>query len=166
MVTIKPTDFKNDEIRLTAQRKGGYSHYTGDDIYSGIYCNNVVDEMGYGNFSQNDLTKFMAGKKASANVAALLHTEMISGASTKKDVQTMFELLYLKCNEARYDADGFASYISKEKQQAVGMKGNPRLEFQKEMQQYLYQKNPYANDFPEPEDFDKINAKNSLAFYI
>ncbi len=165
MVTLKPTDFKNDEIRFAAERKGGYSLYKGKDIYSGFYCNNVVDEMGYGEFNQNDLNKFLTGKKASAYVAAGLYTESMGGGSTNKDVQTMFELLNLKCNYARMDEEGYKSYISKEKQQAEAMKSNPRVAFSAEMEKYMYNNNPYANNYPDPEFFDEIDPKNALAFY-
>ncbi len=164
-VTLKPTNFKNDEIRFSGRRKGGYSLYEGKDIYSGIYCNNVVDEMGYGDFSKNDLSKFMTGKKASAYAAAGMYTESVGGSSTKKDLQTMFELLYLKCNYGRMNSDGYKSYVSKEKQQATAIKSNPRMAFMAESQKFLYDNNPYANDFPEPEIFDEVNPKNALKFY-
>jgi zinc protease len=77
----------------------------------------------------------------------------------------MFELLYLQCNYGKMSKEGFQSYLSKEKQQANAMKSNPRMAFMMESQKYLYKDNPYANDFPSPEEFDEINPKNALAFY-
>jgi len=164
-VTLKPTDFKNDEIRFSAKRKGGYSLYKGKDLMSGIYNNNVVDEMGYGEFDQTSLGKYMTGKNVRVGISSGLYAEDISGSSTKKDLQTMFELLYLKSNYAKMNEKGFKSFISKQKQQAGAMKANPRMAFMVESQKYLYKNNPYANDFPEPEEFDQIDAKNALDFY-
>lgn len=165
IVTLKPTDFKNDEISFNAKRKGGYSLYQGKDLMSAVYNNNVVDEMGYGNFDQTTLGKFMTGKQARVGLSSLLYSEDISGNSTNKDLQTMFELLYLKSNYGRMNKEGFKSFISKQKQQAGAMKSNPRMAFMEASQKYLYKDHPYSNDFPEPEDFDEIDAKNALDFY-
>jgi len=165
IVTLKPTTFKNDEISFNAKRKGGYSLYKGDDLMSGIYNNNVVDAMGYGDFDPTSLGKYMTGKRARVGISSLLYSDEISGSSTKKDLKTMFELLYLQCNYAKMNKEGFQSYISKEKQQANAMKSNPRMAFMMESQKYLYKNNPYANDFPSPEEYDEINPKNALSFY-
>ncbi len=165
IVTLKPTDFKNDEIRFNAKRKGGYSLYKGKDLMSAIYNNNVVDQMGYGQFDQTALSKFLTGKQANVGISSLLYSEDINGKSTKKDLKTMFELLYLQCTEGRMDEKGFKSFISKQKQQAGAMKSNPQIAFQEASQKYLYKDHPFANDYPDPEDFDKINPKNALDFY-
>ena len=58
-VTLKPTDFKADEIKMQAARFGGSSNYGLNDKYSAQYATQVQSSMGFGNFAPQDLTKAM-----------------------------------------------------------------------------------------------------------
>ena len=66
-VVLKPTDFKNDEILLTSFHKGGTSRYAAMDKYSANYASTIVQQMGIGDFSPTDLSKFLAGKNVSVS---------------------------------------------------------------------------------------------------
>src|SRR5690606_3310028 len=61
-VTLKPTDFKNDEILMGASRYGGTSNYGAADRYNATYALTAVNAMGFGSFSPIDLQKVLAGK--------------------------------------------------------------------------------------------------------
>ena len=65
-VTLKPTDYKNDQILLNSVRAGGKNHYGVKDKYSAEYATAIVGAMGVGDFSPTDLRKVLAGKTASA----------------------------------------------------------------------------------------------------
>ncbi|MBV9962806.1 MAG: insulinase family protein, partial [Parafilimonas sp.] len=60
-VVLKPTEFKNDEILLTSFHKGGTSRYAAIDKYNANYASTIVQQMGIGDFSPTDLSKFLAG---------------------------------------------------------------------------------------------------------
>lgn len=164
-VCLKPTDFKNDEIVFKGIRQGGYSLYTGKDYYSAQYSNNAVDEMGYGNFSNSDLKKFLAGKNVNVSTIVEDYSEYVQGNSTVKDMETMFQLIYLKCTAPRKDKEAFKSYISREKQQMENIKQNPMYLFMDTTYNVLYQGNPRAHQFDNPATFDKINMDNAVKFY-
>lgn len=164
-VCLKPTDFKNDEIVFKGIRQGGYSLYEGKDYQSGQYSNNVVDEMGYGNFSNSDLKKFLAGKSVSVSTVVDDYSEFVSGNSTVKDLETMFQLLYLKSTSPRKDKDAFKSFISREKQQVENAKENPMYLFMDTTYNVLYQNNPRAHQIESPANYDKINMDNAVKFY-
>ena len=165
IVCLKPTDFKNDEILFKGTKFGGYSAYTGKDYQSAQFCNNVTDEMGYGEFSKTDLEKFLSGKVVSVNPVVDDYTEYITGNSTVKDMETMFQLIYLKCTEPRKDMEAFGSFITRSKQELALLKQNPENLFADTLYNTLYQGNPRAHRIDSPSDYDKINIDNALAYY-
>ncbi|MEP7143773.1 MAG: pitrilysin family protein, partial [Ferruginibacter sp.] len=110
-VTIKPTDFKNDEVVLNSTRFGGSSLYDGADYQSATYSNNVVEEMGYGDFSNTDLGKFLSGKNVSVTTVVEDYMEYVDAGSNVKDIETMFQLIYLKCTAPRKDETAFKSFV-------------------------------------------------------
>jgi zinc protease len=64
-VLVKPTDFKEDEVRMSAYSPGGTSLVSDADFMSAAYASTVLSEMGWGKFSKIDLSKKLSGKVAS-----------------------------------------------------------------------------------------------------
>jgi zinc protease len=164
-VTFKKTDFKNDEIQFSAYRFGGSSVYEGTDIMSADYSNNVVDEMGYGAFSNTDLQKFMTGKTANVSTIVDVNSDMIQGRSTVKDFETAMQLLYLKCTSPRKDEMAFASFKSRQIQMLAQMKSDPQSFYADTLNKFQYKNHPRSKEIPDAGDFNKINLENAIAFY-
>ncbi|MBL7773648.1 MAG: insulinase family protein [Chitinophagaceae bacterium] len=164
-VTYKKTDFKNDEIVFSGYRFGGSSLYDGKDIESGDFCNNVVDEMGYGEFSSTDLDKFLTGKTVMVNTMVDLNTDVVSGRSTIKDFETAMQLLYLKCSSPRRDPDGMASFKNKQNQINAQQKSDPQSYYMDTLNRYMYKNHPRSKEIYDAADLDKINMDNAIAFY-
>jgi len=57
MVTLKKTDFKNDEIVMSAGRFGGKNEYPVKDKYNAEYAVQIASTMGFGTFSPVDLRR-------------------------------------------------------------------------------------------------------------
>jgi zinc protease len=165
VVCIKPTDFKNDEILLKGSRFGGFSIYPGTDYQSGQWCNNVVDEMGYGAFSSTDLAKFLSGKAVKMAPTVVEYTESMDGSSGIKDMETMFQLLYLKSTSPRKDDVAFKSFINRQKQQLESIKQNPQYLFMDTAYNTFYQGNARAHMVESTADYDKINIDRAISFY-
>jgi zinc protease len=164
-VTFKKTDFKNDEIVFSGYRFGGSSLYEGKDYQSADYCNNVVDEMGYGEFSNTDLQKYMTGKIANVSTVMDLNNEMVSGRSSNKDFETALQLLHLKCTSPRVDEIAFASFKNRQMQMIAQMKSDPQSYFGDTLNNFMYVNHPRMKQIPTQGDFDAINLQNALAFY-
>ncbi len=164
-VCIKPTDFKNDEVLLKGSRFGGFSLYKGQDYQSAAWCNNVQEEMGYGKFSNTDLNKFLAGKIAGLAPVVVEYTESVEGNSSVKDMETMFQLLYLKCTSPRKDTAAFQSFISRSKQQLESIKQNPQYLFMDSAYNTFYQGNTRAHLIESESDYDKINIDHAFNYY-
>ncbi len=165
-VTLKQTDFKNDQIVMSAVRAGGKNNYGIKDKYNAEYATAVVSNMGLGNFSPVDLRKVLAGKTASATPVFTSTTEGISGTSTVKDAQTMLQLMYLYFTAPRKDTSLFRSYIQKNKSQMAMMGANPQVAFIDTVSKMLYNNNPLAPvAIPKADNFDKINLDRTLQIY-
>jgi zinc protease len=166
IVCIKPTTFKNDEIVFKGSKFGGYSTYEGKDYQSAQFSNNVVEEMGYGEFSATDLNKFLSGKDVKVIPVVDDYTENISGNCGVKDMETMFQLIYLKSTSPRKDMEAFQSFVTRSKQQLMLAKQSPENLFADSLYNTLYQGNPRAHLINSPADYDKINIDNAIAFYL
>ncbi len=165
-VTLKQTDFKNDQILMSAVRPGGKNNYSVKDKYNAEFATAVVSNMGVGNFSPVDLRKMLAGKSVSANPVFTATTEGISGSSTVKDMETMFQLMYLYFTSPRKDTSLFRSYIQKNKSQVAMLGANPQVAFIDTVSKVLYNNNPLGPvSIPKAEYFDKINLDRAMQIY-
>ncbi|MBR1474689.1 MAG: insulinase family protein, partial [Muribaculaceae bacterium] len=111
-VILKKTDFKDNEIRMYAVSKGGASLYGPKDWANTGLFDLVVMQSGLGNFSNQELEKAMAGKQASASLSLDTYTESLSGQSTIKDLETMFQLAYLRMTDIRKDDKSYANIMN------------------------------------------------------
>ena len=95
-VILKKTDFKENEIRMCAIRRGGQSLVDEKDWANMSMLDAIAEVSGLGNFSSTELEKALAGKQASAEFNMGHEYDQIMGRSTVKDLETMFQLFYLK----------------------------------------------------------------------
>ena len=162
---LKPTDFKNDEIRLNAFSFGGGSLYDPSDIMSVQMAGQVMSQMGVGEFNAIDLNKFMTGKTASVNAGIGLYDESVSGFSSIKDLETFMQLLHLKFTTVRKDEAAFNSWLGRTKNLYANVTSSPDFQFQIEMQKIMMgEDNPWIT-FPTPEAFETIDLDRILKIY-
>lgn len=165
-VTIKKTDFKDDEIQLRARRFGGYSNYGVADKYNTQFGLQVVNAMGFGDFSPTDLQKALSGKSVGAGSIFSETTEGFSANSTVKDLETMFQLLYLKATAPRSDTALYQSYIQKIKAQMTFLMASPQNVFVDTLLKTVYHNDPMTPvAVPRPENFDQLNRSRILQIY-
>ena len=111
-VILKKTDFKDNEIRMYAVSKGGSSLYGQKDWANTELFDMAIMQSGLGNFSNQELEKALAGKQASASLSLGTYTESLSGQSTIKDLETMFQLAYLRMTDTRKDDKAYANIMN------------------------------------------------------
>ncbi len=165
-VTIKPTDFKNDQILMSAIRPGGKNNYGLKDKYNAEYATAVVNSMGVGNFSPVDLQKALSGKTVKVNPVFSDISEGMSGNSSVKDIESMMQLMYLYFTSPRLDTSLFKSYVQKNKTQLAFLSANPQAVFVDTLYKVLYHSDPLTPVVvPKPEYFDQINLNRLMAVY-
>jgi zinc protease len=165
-VTIKKTDFKNDQILLGARRPGGSANYGLSDKFNAQYATAVAGVMGIGNFTPLDLQKALAGKVASAGPLLTGTMDGFTGNSSVKDQETMFQLLYLRATAPRMDTSLFRSFVQKSKQQSAFAMADPQNAFIDTLIKTKYNNNPLAPvAVPRPEYYDKIDLNRAVEIY-
>ena len=163
-VIVKPTDFKADEIQMTAYSPGGNSLFNDSDVLQFSMLNDIVSIGGLGNFSAIDLGKVLAGKAASASASVNMLSETLSGGCSPKDLETMFQLVYLRFTAPRMDQEAFTSFIQRNKAALSNQEANPMSALSDTIRVALYDHHPRAIDL-QPEMLDKIDYNKVMSLY-
>ncbi len=163
-VVLKPTDFRADEIVFRATSPGGTSLVSDADYITASTATQVVNAGGIAKFSAIDLGKMMAGKVASANSFIGELEEGLSGGSSRKDVETMFQLIYLRFTEPRADANAFAVQATQARTFMTNQSVSPDFAFFEALINSRYQNHPRRR-MTTAATIDQWNLDKSLAFY-
>ena len=94
-VWLKPTDFKNDQVMLSAYAKGGSSLASEADFQEASLATALVGVGGMGGLSPVDLSKLLAGKIAQMSPTIGAYTHGINGSASPRDLETALKLNYL-----------------------------------------------------------------------
>lgn len=164
-VVLKPTDFKDDEILMTASSPGGHSIYDLETYYSAVNADGVVAQSGVKDFSVTALDKYLADKNASVSPYIGSLTEGFSGNSTPKDLETMLQLTHLYFTAPRQDQEAFQSFISKNKAIYANLLSNPQYYYQDKLSRILSQNNPRGGGYPTQEDWEKVEFDETFEVY-
>ena len=128
-VILKPTDFKADEILLSAWSPGGAS-LAADSLYmSASLTTNIVGGSGVGDFNAVDLSKKLSGQVARIRPYIANMEEGFSGAASPQDLETLFQLAYLYGTAPRADSTVFASFMTRMNSMLSTMQTNPQSAF-------------------------------------
>ncbi len=138
-VVLKPTDFKNDEILLTAFSPGGHSLVTDQEHSSASFATSALGEGGLGDFDQIELQKALAGKLASVAPYISELEEGLDGSASPQDLETMFQLLYLTVTAPRADEAAFQSLMTRMQTFIENRRARPESVFGDEVALARYQ---------------------------
>ena len=160
-VLLKKTDFKDDEVVIDATSKGGSSLLGDEDIVNAKVFDMAIGASGLGNFSNTELEKALAGKQANANLQLFNLHEGLSGSSTPKDLETLFQLTYLYFTDVRKDEKSFAQLMTTLETMLKNQALSPDAAFSDSLMSTLYCHNPrYAT--LKLEDLKKVNYDRIL----
>lgn len=128
-VTYKKTDFKNDEVLFSAFSYGGMNLYSDEDYKSTVFANRGVADAGIGGLKLNEMNKLMSGKIASVRPGIYIVTEGFNGQAAPKDLEILFQMVYLYFTDVNKDEEAFQSFIAKEKSFLGNLMSNPQFYF-------------------------------------
>ena len=165
-VTYKKTDFKEDEIVFSASSLGGSSTISNADIEKTQWAFPALAEAGFNGYSKTDITKFLSGKQVNVNPYVGGLTTGFNGNSTKKDFETLFQMVYGYFTGLNYDLASFNSFKAKQQGFLDNLLSNPQTYFQSEVQKYLNQKNPrFFGIIPDAKAWEKTDYKLAYDIY-
>ena len=163
-VVLKPTDFKNDEIRFTSLSPGGNSLVTDANAIAAATAVSVVKEGGAGAFTNIQLDKRLTGKVVRVSPAIGMLTEGVSGSASPRDAESMFQLIYLTLTAPRRDTSAFRSYRERMKGMLENRSKQPESAFFDTLQVLLASRHRRARPWS-LSLLNEMNLDSSLAIY-
>jgi len=164
-VVLKPTDFKNDEILMSAFSWGGMSIYPDETFKAARSADAIVQNAGLDEFSAVNLQKLLAGKNVGVRPYISNLTEGFSGRSTPRDFETMLQLVYLYFTEPREDMESFQSYIAKNKELYKNILSDPQYYYSDTLSRVLTQNHPREAGYPTVEDWEMVDFEKVYSVY-
>jgi len=163
-VVLKPTSFKDDELVFRAFSPGGTSLASDADYVAAQTAMQVVSAGGLGKFSAVDLRKQLAGKVASVQPIIGETDEGLTGVGSPKDIETLFQLIYLTFTAPRADPEAFKVLTSTSKSLMARQQALPGFAFAEALTSALTQNHLRARPLT-ADRIDEMNLDKSLAFY-
>ena len=164
-VILKPTDFKSDQVLLSAARFGGQSLYDVADTYNVRYSVPVEYAMGMASYTPTDLQKILSGKSISFNGNLGNYLESFSGFASAADVETLFQNIALRFAAPRQDQELFTAYINRMQDLSRNSMARPESVYSNAISTTVYNNHPRLALSPKPEDFARIDMQRSAAIY-
>lgn len=166
-VILKPTAFRKDQVLLGAKRFGGHTLFDEKDIPNARAASGLAAMMGLKDYAPADLQKMLAGRDAAVTAGLGDYTDEISGhsGSGAEDLETMFQLLWLRFDGVRRDEALYKAYMGSLNEMVRNRAAAPEQRFGEAVADTLYQRHPYELRMPKQEDVDKIDLDRSLALY-
>ena len=163
-VIVKPTDFKADEVLMRAYSPGGTSLAEDKDYMSAVLASQVVSLGGIGSFSFIDLGKKLSGKAISVSPSIGSTTEGMAAAGSPKDLETLFQLVYLDFTAPRLDTIAFAAFKQQVGPFLANRGADPSSVFSDSMTAIMSQHNYRARPIT-PAVFAEIDPARAVSFY-
>ncbi|NND07702.1 MAG: insulinase family protein [Saprospiraceae bacterium] len=163
-VILKPSDFQNDEIRFNAFSPGGHSIYPDEDYRSASLASAILNQSGIADFDQIQLQKMMAGKQLNVSPYISELEEGMSGFSTIKDLETMFQLIYMYFTDPRKDPEAYQSIISRQKQILQNYLVDPRNYYREKVSEIKYGDHK-RRGVPTAEELDEASLDKIMEVY-
>jgi zinc protease len=148
-VLLRPTDFKNDEVLVRGFSPGGLSLVSDADFMSGGFAAILVSASGLGDRDATQLQKALAGRAVSVRPSLDELTESISGSASPRDLETLFQLIYLNMTAPRNDSAAFTSLMARMRGLLANRAASPESAFQDTLAVTLAQHHPRARPITE-----------------
>jgi zinc protease len=163
-VVLDPTTNKQDEVLFRAFSPGGTSLAADGDFVAAETADRVVAQGGLGTLSAIDLSKKLAGKAAVVRPNIEEMYEGLSGRALRRDMETMFQLIYLMFTQPRADAEAFRTMSGQLTAALANRQALPEAVFEDALNAAVTQNHLRAR----PMNADlvaQMNLEKSLAFY-
>jgi zinc protease len=143
-VIAMKSDKEKDRIRIKLFKNGGKSLIDDKDLPSfdenifGLFLRNS----GISEFPNTTLSKMLSGKNLYMSPFIDSRQHGISGSSTKKDLETAFQLMYLYFTHPRFDQNEFDQGMNQLKAVLPNLTNQPNYRLQDQLYKTLYNDSP------------------------
>jgi len=164
---VKKSTLKPDEMVIAGAGPGGLSqNYRGaEDGPTFKVFGNVANTMGYGQFSSNNLKKALAGKEASMRTFVSKTEEGFQGTATRADMETAFQLLYLKMTSPSKDEPAFNAYLENTRSRMANQMADPKFGFADSLFANVFNHHPLGGERLSKNEVGRVNLERVLEVY-
>jgi len=163
-VVLKPTTLRADQVLFRAYAPGGTSLASDADFPAARIADTVVPAGGVGKFSAVTLDRVLSGKAVAVTPFIDEIDEGLRGGSTPKDLETMFQLMYLRFTAPRADPTAFAAVQSQARALLANREASPDFVFGRTIDDVLSGNNPRRRT-ETPETVGQWDLSKAMAFY-
>ncbi|MEO8698910.1 MAG: insulinase family protein [Kofleriaceae bacterium] len=163
-VIVKPTDYEKDAVMISGTSPGGLALAAQKDFVHARFADEIAVASGAGDFDADALGKALAGKRVSVTTDIGEVSEAIEGSGSARDLETILQLINLRMSAPRKDEQAFGVWKTNSIDLLANQSRSPDAEFNKQVQQLLWQKNPRRMP-PEAADIKQVDLDKALAFY-
>lgn len=104
---FKPLVSGKNRINISAFKSGGLYALNQADYLNGLFATNIVSLSGVSTYSRDEVSNYLAGNTASLRFLIEKTRSGIVGSSSLEDIETLFQLLYLRSTAPRLDSSVF-----------------------------------------------------------
>ena len=163
-VIAKQTDFKDDEVVLSAFSQGGHSLVENVDHVSALYTDQLIAGSGGGPHDNVALDKLLAGKRVSVSPYISELFEGFRGNTSPEDLETLFQLITLYATEPRLDPSFYSRYETSLRTSVETRSEQPDAAFSDALNKVLSQ-NHFRKRTLTLELLDELSMERALAVY-
>lgn len=163
-VVLKPTKNKEDQILFRAVAPGGTSLAGDADVIPARAASYVIGAGGAGRFSASTIDKIINGRAVAVAPYIGELDQGMAGGSTPQDLETMFQLLYLRFTQPRADPTVFAALAAQAKGLLANRAASPEVAFGQALEDVLSRSHPRRRP-DTPATVDQWDLARSMAFY-
>ncbi|EEF82691.1 M16 family metallopeptidase [Borreliella burgdorferi] len=163
-VYFKYNDQKKGVIDFSATSWGGLLNEDLKLIPVLSFAPGVVSGSGYGDYSALQIEKYLSDKAVSLRVEVGAQESYISGSSDKKDLETLFQLIYFTFKEPKIDDVSLQNAINNIKALIKSNENSSDYHFHKAISKFLNNNDPRFEDTKDS-DLQYFTKENILSFY-
>ncbi len=163
-VILKPTDFKADEVLLSGFSPGGNSVEPDSLFGAAVFATQLVGVGGLAEFPLVELQKKLAGKAVSVTPFVGAYQEGIRGQASPKDLEIMFQLLYLNFTAPRRDPAAVQAFKDNVRAAIANRGASPAVAFRDTLTVTMAQHHPRSRPITAA-IIDSMDLDRSLTVY-
>ncbi len=164
-VILKPTELDNNQVLLSGFRNGGLMALDSTKYLTSLFVKSIVAASGYGDFSRDGLSQYLAGSSASAIFVMAKNRNGIAGNAKSEELEQMLELMYLKWHYPRLDTSLIENILNKTIESVENSKKSPSYPFSIALNQRIAGHNYTTEPLSEQRIVDEFKAEDVTSLY-
>lgn len=163
-VWARPSDYKKDSVEMSAFQNGGLSLASKAEYTSALLTAGWLNRGGLGTMNSTELKAYLETRNASCSVAIDNLTHGFGGYSAAKDLETLFQMIYLYLMQPNPDETSFRLVQKAAVEAAEKRSNDPTETFFLRVNERLHNGN-FRYLPPTADELRRADSETSLAFY-